>query len=410
MSSYVDSTAGSVEHCQAMATQFPDLEEAYSNIASYCQDKLWHQLTLAVLDFVGSPVANLKPLPADLKNTFWALYNKVVLVVDKKMNQLSLSRIAAAVAFSSLEAKTCTVEESTSLLQDLLTKQEANNQTATVLYLQSKLGLLTLQTSASPAKEQLDSLYSSIKTNGPLLNQLIPDTPEAMIVNAAHFELSMTYYKLVGPPEAFYDEAMQYLNYYQAQDDAKSYALAVDLCLAALTGEGVYNLGQVVNNPILQVLANKPEAWLIELLQACASGNVQLFKQLCSTKYAVQIASQPALVNMATQMQEKITLLGLVELVFRKPASERTLEFTEIAQGLEIPLEQVEWAIMRAFSVELIKGSMDQVDGTVHVTWVLPRALSNDQMADLATRFGEWAGKVSKIQAHMQQETPALTT
>ncbi|KAG7366268.1 PCI domain containing protein [Nitzschia inconspicua] len=407
MSSYVDATSGVVEHCQAMAAQFPDLEEQYSKIASYCQNKLWHQLTLAVLDFVSQPSA-FKPTPAD-KNTYWALCQNVVLVVDKKINQLSLSRIASSVAFASLEAKTCTVEESTKLLQDLLTKQESNNNTATVLYLQSRLGLLTLQTSASPAKEQLDSIYSTIKTNGPLLNQLVPDTPEAMIVNAAHYELSVTYYKFVGPPEAFYDEAMQYLNYYKAQDDAKSYGLAVDLCLAALTGEGVYNLGQVVNNPILHVLANKPEAWLVDLLQACASGNVQLFKQLCTTTYAAQIASQPALVNMAAQMQEKITLLGLVELVFRKPASERTLEFSEIAQGLEIPLEQVEWAIMRAFSVELIKGSMDQVEGTVHVTWILPRALSPEQMSGLATRFGEWANKVQKIQEYMQQDTPALT-
>lgn len=408
MSSYVDATAGSVEHCQAMAAQFPDLEEYYSKMATYCQEKLWHQLTVAALDFVSQPSV-FKAIADDSKNTYWAMYQKVILVVDKKMNQLSLSRIAAAVAFVSLEAKTCTAEESTQLLKDLLTKQEANNSTATALYLQSKLGLLTLQTSASPTKEQLDPIYSSIKTNGPLLNQLIPDTPEAMVVNAAHYELSMIYYKLVGPPEAFYDEAMQYLNYYQAQDDTKSYALAVDLCLAALTGEGVYNLGQVVNNPILQILATKPEAWLVELLQACASGNVQLFQQLCSTKYAAQIASQPALVNMHAQMQEKITLLGLVELVFRKPASERTLEFTEIAQGLQIPLDQVEWAVMRAFSVELIKGSMDQVEGTVHVTWILPRALTPDQMSGLAARFSEWATKVQNIQEHMQQESPTLT-
>jgi 26S proteasome regulatory subunit N9 len=98
-----------------------------------------------------------------------------------------------------------------------------------------------------------------------------------------------------------------------------------------------------------------------------------------------------------------------VELVFSKPASERTLPFTDIAQGLEIPLEQVEWVIMRAFSVELMKGIMDQVAGEVHVTWILPRALGKEQMADLAARFGEWASKVSKIKAYMQEESPTLT-
>jgi 26S proteasome regulatory subunit N9 len=401
-----------------MAEQFPELADVYYHkIASYCQEKLWHQLTMIILDFVddSNKGSTLRPLSGGLpKNTFLAIYQKVVLAVAGKMNQLSLCRIAASVAFCSLEVGS-TVEESKQLLEELLKKQESQpNHTATVLYLQSKIGLMILQASNNNAtKEELDKIYANIKTNGPLLNQLIPDTPDAVVVNSAHYETSMTYYKIVGPPEAFYDEAIHYLNYYQPKEDGapdtKSHSLAVDLCLAALTGEGVYNLGQVVSNPILQVLAGTPDAWLVDLLQACARGNVQEFKTLCSQTYPTQIASQPALVNMSHQMQEKITLLGLVELVFAKPASERTLEFTEIAQGLEIPLEQVEWVVMRAFSVKLMEGIMDQVEGTVHVTWILPRALGTQQMADLASRFGEWATKVSKIKDYMQEETPTLT-
>lgn len=248
-----------------------------------------------------------------------------------------------------------------------------------------------------------------IKTNGPLLKQLVSDTPEAVIVNAVHYETSMTYYKIVGPPEAFYNEAVDYLNYYQPKEgdaaatDTKSQTLAIDLCLAALTGEGVYNLGQVVNNPILKVLAPTPQAWLVELLKACALGNVNNFKKLCQETYPSQIASQPALVNMGQQMQEKITLLGLIELVFAKPASERTLTFAEIAEGLEIPIEQVEWVIMRAFSVKLMEGTMDEVEGSVHVTWILPRALSAEQMTELAGQFSAWATKVISTKEVMEE-------
>merc|ERR1712157_675125 len=104
--------------------------------------------------------------------------------------------------------------------------------------------------------------------------------------------------------------------------------------------------------------------------------------------------------------QEKITLLGLIELVFAKPATERTLTFTEIAERLEIPIEQVEWVIMRAFSVKLMEGSMDQVEGTVLVTWILPRILTPDQMSDLSARFGEWAAKVSRTKDYVQEQTP----
>jgi len=295
----------------------------------------------------------------------------------------------------------------------LLSKLEGSNKfIGAVLYLQSKISLLNLQVGENDSdnkKESLDMVYTMIKTNGPLLKQLAGDTPEASIVNAAHYETSMTYYKIVGPPEAFYNEAVDYLNYYQPKEgdaaatDTKSQTLAVDLCLAALTGEGVYNLGQVVSNPILRVLEPTPQAWLVELLKACALGDVSNFKKLCQETYPSQIASQPALVNMGQQMQEKITLLGLVELVFAKPASERTLTFTEIAEGLEIPVEQVEWVIMRAFSVKLMEGTMDEVDGSVHITWILSRALSTEQMSDLASKFSAWAIKVINTKEVMEE-------
>lgn len=414
MSSYVNAFAGSVDYCRTMAGQFPDLaENYYTKIETYCDQKLWHQLTMLIIDFMSddNKATTLRPTSDESKNTFLGLYTKVVTVVANKMNQLSLARIAASVAFCSLESGS-SAEASLKILQDLLEKlEESKVNVGAVLYLQSKIGLLTLQAGETDAqsKESLDKIYTMIKTNGPLLKQLVSDTPEAIAVNAAHYETSMTYYKIVGPPEAFYNEAVDYLNYYQpkegaaASTDTKSQTLAIDLCLAALTGEGVYNLGQIVSNPILKVLESTPQAWLVELLKACALGNVANFKKLCQETYPSQIASQPALVNMGQQMQEKITLLGLVELVFAKPASERTLTFAEIAEGLEIPLEQVEWVIMRAFSVKLMEGSMDEIEGSVHITWILPRALSAEQMTDLASQFASWATKVIGTKELMEE-------
>lgn len=401
MSSYVDATSVSVQHCNAMAEQFPDLAEKYYNVfADCCQQKLWHQLTLAMLEFYTSAGTN-RPL-SDGVSTFLELYQKVVKVVAKKLNPLSLSQIASAVAFSGLPPT-----DGAALLSESLESQKGKP--APTLYLESKRALLSLNN--SPSTEALAAVYSTIKSNAPMLDHLTQDTPEAMTVNNAHYEMSMTYYKIVGPPEAFYEEAISYLNYYTPTeaDKAKSHALAVDLCLAALTGEGVYNLGQVVNNPILVALKETPDAWLVELLEACGKGQVQQFKKLVTQTYPSQIASQPALVNMSQQMQEKMTLLALVEMVFERPASDRTLDFASIAQRLEIPIEQVEWVIMRAFSVKLMEGIMDQVEETVNVKWILPRVLHKEQMADLAQRFGEWAAKVAKTKEYMQEEGGALT-
>lgn len=419
MSQYLDPIVGVMSHCDAMTIQFPELESWYRKISSCCEQKLWHQLTMTALDFVGTKTAatTLRPLAEDgtnNKNTFVALYQKVMLVFASKLNALSLARIAAATASASLAAGSLSVTESKALLQDLLAKQQQPPPqqpagkppliSATTLFLEATLGLLQLEHATDTSKEALSSVYDTIKANAPqLLNHLVPDTPEAMIVNAVHYEMSMTYYKLVGPPEAYYNEAIHYLNYFQPDDPIKAKALAIDLCLAALTGDGVYNLGQVVTNPIVQVLQGTPDAWLVELLHAGSNGQVQAFHTLCTQTYPSQIASQPALVHRGQQMKEKMTLLALVQMVFERPSHDRTLTFTDIATRLELPsVDQVEWVLMRAFSVQLIQGSMDQVDGTVHITWVLPRTLNEEQMSDLAVRFGDWAAKVRTAKDYMQ--------
>jgi 26S proteasome regulatory subunit N9 len=114
------------------------------------------------------------------------------------------------------------------------------------------------------------------------------------------------------------------------------------------------------------------------------------------------------LVSRAEAVKEKITLLALVNMVFERPSLERTLQFEDIAHRVCVSIEQVEWVIMRALSLKLIEGTMDQVEQTVDVTWVMPRVLNGKQMEELATRFGEWAVKVSKTRDYMLEAGGAL--
>lgn len=429
-SAYIDATSGSVNHCHDMSKLFPNLsEQYYDKIATYCQQKLWHQLTLLILDdFMNHTniATTLKPLQDPTqKNTFLAMYINVVQAVQNKLNPLALSQIASRVAFVSLEPillGSNKVSEddwnhSKSVLDDALKKVESKS-VAAKLYLESQLALLLLQKYPKQplTKEQLDSIKSTMKQNEGILNQLMPDTPESTTVHSSYYEMSMTYYKLVGPPEMFYDQAMLYLNYYNKADPndkeavEKQHLLAVDLCLAAITGQGVYNLGQLVTNPLVGCLQGTPEAWLTELLQSISAGNVTDYKNLVNIKYKAQIEAQPTLVHRQQAITEKMTLLSLVQLVFERPSSERTLSYDEIATRLQIAIDQVEWVIMRAFSEKLLEGSMDQVDGTVTITWVLPRMLDNAQLSSLSNRFGEWAVKVSNIKDYMKEQQPSLTT
>ena len=54
---------------------------------------------------------------------------------------------------------------------------------------------------------------------------------------------------------------------------------------------------------------------------------------------------------------------------------------------------QVEWVLMRALSLGLIKGTIDEVEASVSVTWVQPRVLDKEQIAMLNVQLASWTEK-----------------
>ena len=58
---------------------------------------------------------------------------------------------------------------------------------------------------------------------------------------------------------------------------------------------------------------------------------------------------------------------------------------------------------MRALSLHLIEGSIDEVSRQVSVTWVQPRVLDRDQVKGLRERLGEWSGKVRDMTGKVEK-------
>lgn len=146
--------------------------------------------------------------------------------------------------------------------------------------------------------------------------------------------------------------------------------LATDLALAALTGKNVFNFGEVLATPILTVLEGTPNAWLFELCSCFNHGNIDKFNEIVNANQQA-FASQPALANNSDYVKSKVTLLCLINLFFQRPAHDRNVPFATIAEATRLPVEEVEWLLMRAMSLKLIKGTIDQVDQIVSISWVL---------------------------------------
>jgi 26S proteasome regulatory subunit N9 len=74
------------------------------------------------------------------------------------------------------------------------------------------------------------------------------------------------------------------------------------------------------------------------------------------------------------------------------------MSFQQVAEATRVPVHEVEHLIMKALSLKLIRGSVDQIDSTVDITWVQPRVLDAQQLGMLAGQFGEWTRAVGKTE------------
>lgn len=61
-------------------------------------------------------------------------------------------------------------------------------------------------------------------------------------------------------------------------------------------------------------------------------------------------------------------------------------------------------------SLGLIRGSLDQVDGTADITWVQPRVLEGRQLDTLAEQFKAWTESVGKTEKRVEEQAKAAKT
>ena len=187
----------------------------------------------------------------------------------------------------------------------------------------------------------------------------------------------------------------------------QKYILATDMALAAITGENIFNFGEVIATPILGALKGSPNQWLYDLVLIMNRGNVDEFNFLVDS-HRQQYFSQPSLASRHEEIKKKIVLLALMNIAFEKPSHDRQIAFAYIATRTSIPMDQVEWVLMRAFSLGLIKGSIDQIDQSVSITWVQPRVLDKDQLSLLCSQLDTWASRVKETLVTVEDQTPEL--
>jgi 26S proteasome regulatory subunit N9 len=152
-------------------------------------------------------------------------------------------------------------------------------------------------------------------------------------------------------------------------------------------------------------LKNSPVDWLYQALFAFNSGDMAKFEAL-----AAHFNKQQLLVANAPFLKQKICLMALIETVFKRTTQRKAIPFDVVAHETHLPLNEVEHLIMKALSLKIIKGSINQVEQVVNITWVQPRVLNYEQIGKLNQGIALWRQKVHHIASSVENETPELFT
>lgn len=153
----------------------------------------------------------------------------------------------------------------------------------------------------------------------------------------------------------------------------------------------------------MSTLQSSSYSWLHELLECFNSGDIHRYDELC-LRHASVLNSQPALVSHERKLREKITILCLMELVNSMAAEGRTIPLSAIAERTKLPMDGVEFLLMKALALHLIEGVIDQVNESVQVSWVSPRVLTMPQIEALTARLDGWVTRVKGAAITLEEE------
>ncbi|XP_078076940.1 26S proteasome non-ATPase regulatory subunit 13 [Mustelus asterias] len=359
-----------------LGPDWQQMEELYNK-------KLWHQLTVRLQNFVQNPCFATG-------DGLIKLYENFISEFEHRINPLSLVEIVLHVVRQMTDPNVALT-----FLEK--TKEKVKSSDEAVILCKTAIGALKLNVGDLPVtKKTIEEV-----------DEMLMNLPGVTSVHGRFYDLSSKYYQIVGNHASYYKDALRFLGCIDIKDlpVAEHQERAFTLGLAGLLGEGVYNFGELLMHPVLESLRTTDKQWLIDTLHAFNSGNVEKFQALKASW-----GQQPDLRANELRLMQKIQLLCLMEMTFTRPANHRQLTFKEISQIAKVPVGEVELLVMKALSVGLVKGSIDEVDERVHMTWVQPRVLDLQQIKGMKERLDYWCEDVKNVALLVEHQAQDILT
>ncbi|KAE9369610.1 PCI-domain-containing protein [Stipitochalara longipes BDJ] len=347
-----------------------ELQHLFLSFEDLWERKLWHQLTDALIEFFNHKESAHQRLP---------FYKTFILTFADKINQLKLVTLALCAASQCRDS-----QERLSFLEAVAKK--VNNPNSQDAYVYATVAVATVKLEL----KDLEGARKDLDKSEKILDGF--DSVET-IVHAAFYRVNAEYYQSKLEFASYYRNALLYLACIELNDltPAERRSRAYDLSIAALVSDTIYNFGELLLHPILESLV-KDDAWLRDLLFAFNRGDLAAYDVL-----AGHISSNPLLAEHRDGLRQKIYLAALTETVFRRPPHDRAMSFRTIAEETKVRPDEIEHLIMKALSLGLLRGSIDQVDEIARINWVQPKVLDMKQIDNMRTRLQDWDSSVFEL-------------
>jgi len=376
------------------SAEFPQFVEKHEKIQELNDKKLYHQLTDALLEYFDQDFWREKT-PC---KSIYTLFDGLVRQVSTKLNPLRFQHLLA-MAVEHAESPQAALEFILSF------KKEVDDAAASATV---KLGVNIFFRALQADYMVKATNYSDAQT---LLDEIEADINKAYGVDptaySRFYSSLMKYNEATKDHQAYFRAALLYLDYTATADIRNQAEIAYNIILTCLISPNEFDFGDLLHREILQSLEDHPNAWAKKLLVAFHEGKYATFDETFKT-YATQIQNVPELKASEKVLTQKFSLMSLVELAFQQPKSQRKIDFKKIASVCRVDLSRVEHLIMRAMSLQLIKGSIDQVNETLSFHWVKPRILDNTRLQLLQSRIDTWHIQANSVLMQLEEMTPEL--
>jgi len=149
--------------------------------------------------------------------------------------------------------------------------------------------------------------------------------------------------------------------------------------MAVLLGKRIFNIQELLDKEILKSLLQSGFEWLYDLLQTLGNGQITEFAAAIQ-KHNQVIQRYPQIMKEIDYLKQKVAIIAFLEFVFQLDQNDRNIPFSEIARVCQIDLQVVEMLVMKAMSLSIVKGSIDEAKQTVEISWIRPRYLNKEHL------------------------------